>query len=130
MKKIVFLLIASTMLNNVFAATLDLRGGESAFIQANVTASINCRGQGQSSPDNGSAQCYQDNANLRVQINQLQNDLYRCQTDKQQPKIWNCTYTCGGNNGMGSDTDKSVACRAAKQDSGVQCASQCECVQN
>jgi hypothetical protein len=116
------------IVSNSFAATLKLGGGESAIIQANVSAKVSCGGNS-STPDGGSEQCYQENANLRVQINQLQNDLYQCQSNNQNHKVWNCTYVCGGNNGMGSDVDKSVACREAKRDSGVQCSSQCECTQ-
>lgn len=114
-------------LNTAFAATLNLESGESAVIQANTSTRVTCNGH--SSPVGGDAQCYQENADLKIQINQLQNDLYYCQMNNQKPKIWNCTYVCGGNNGMGSDTSKAAACRAAKEDSGVMCSAQCECEQ-
>lgn len=117
------------------AASLSLGGGEAAIIQANVSTQVSCSGPsglvpGPSQGSDGgfnNVQCAQENANLRVQNAQLQSELYQCRTISQKPKVWNCTYVCGGNNGMGSSEDKSVACKAAKQDSGVQCASQCSC---
>ena len=133
MKALLFVLATMT-LSTSFAATLTLGGGEAAVIQANVSTRVSCGGGqgggGHAPGDGGLAQCYQDNSNLRVQLNQLQNDLFRCQSQSQNPKVWNCTYTCSGNNGMGSHTDKATACRAAKDDSGAMCASQCECEQN
>lgn len=133
LKKITILALFISTFNmltvrTTFAAELNLGSGESALIQANVTTRASCDG-GFSHPGDGSAQCYQENANLKVQINQLQNDLYFCRSNNSKPKIWNCTYTCGGNNGMGSNADKAIACRDAKTDSHVQCGSQCDCTQ-
>lgn len=116
-------------INRCSSAELNLERGESALIQANVTTRATCGG-GFPHPGDGLTQCYQENANLKVQINQLQNDLYLCRSNNNRPRIWNCTYTCSGNNGMGSNLDKAIACREAKQDSGVQCSSQCECTQD
>lgn len=115
--------------NRTVAAELNLASGESALIQANVTTRASC-GSAHTHPGDGSAQCYQENANMKVQINQLQNDLYLCRSNNNRPRVWNCTYTCSGNNGMGSNMDKAIACREAKTDSGVQCSSQCECTQD
>lgn len=125
MKKI-FLTVATilALTTQTFAASLNLSGGESAIMQANVNTSVTCGGGygpvPQPQPDNGLAQCLQDKS-------YFQNELYKCQNQNQTPKVWNCTYTCGSNNGMGSDVDKAAACNKAKRDSGVQCSSQCEC---
>ncbi len=125
--KVLVLLLSTLVMSQAFAGNLTLNGGESVVIQANTSTRVTCNataGGGGSSPD--LAQCHYDNANLQNQVNQLQNQLYQCQ-NSQRPQVWNCTYTCGGNNGMGSDANKAVACRAAKSDSGVQCSSQCDC---
>lgn len=112
-----------------FAANLNLGGGESAIIQANVATQVTCGRGGSSRPGAGDQQCFQENANLRVQVNQLQNDLYNCRRNSETPKVWNCSYVCGGNNGMGSNVSKAVACQEAKDNSRVMCASQCQCEQ-
>lgn len=71
------------------------------------------------------SQCYQDNRNLQNQLMYTQNQLYQCQNGN---KKWNCSYSCGGNYGVGSDGDKSAACKKAKSDAHAICGGvQCEC---
>jgi len=124
--KLKTLIICLILHTQTFAAVLNLQPGESALIKPNTTTSVTCSN---SNNNTGSTQCMQEVANLRVKVNQLQNDLHLCQLNNQKPKVWNCTYVCSGNNGMGSDISKAAACQQAKQDSGVQCAAQCQCEQ-
>lgn len=61
-------------------------------------------------------QCWNENANLRAQISNLQNDLYNCQNSAKS----SCRIKCGTQlKGFGSGRNNGEACQNAKENSNL-----------
>lgn len=107
-----------SVVQKVSAQNINLRQGEF------ITLTCGNNAVTPANPD-GDSRCARENADLRVRLNQAQNDLFNCQNSKPI----SCTFMCNDRpQGFGSGPNKAEACKAARVDARTGGCSKEDCV--